>query len=109
MKPDKYNHRAREAFGKSLIDIGVSIFKGVIALFTIVPITIFVKSVLEGKKADVSVIGIFESISVGTFIALMVFILFAVLLGNFFRKEGLRHIHEIENLTRRKRKKTKTK
>jgi hypothetical protein len=32
MNPNNYNPKAREAFAKSLIDIGVAIFKGIVLL-----------------------------------------------------------------------------
>ena len=96
MKPDEYNPKAREAFGKSLIDIGVTIFKGVILLLTVVPITVIAKSVFEGTGRYISVFEILGSISNVTLLSLMVLILFAFFAGHYLRKEGLRHIHELE-------------
>ena len=54
MKPEEYNGKAREAFAKSLIDIGVAIFKGIILLVTVVPITVLAKSAFDSKGNPVS-------------------------------------------------------
>lgn len=96
MKPDKYNPKAREAFGKSLIDIGVAIFKGIILLVTVVPLTLFAKSAFESNGSSISVFKILGSISNETLGSLMGLILVAYFAGHYFRKEGLRHIHELE-------------
>lgn len=54
MKPEEYNPKAREAFGKSLIDVGVGIFKGVVLLFTVAPMTLLIKNGLnENNDIDV--------------------------------------------------------
>ena len=96
MKPDKYNPKAREAFGKSLIDIGVAIFKGIILLVTVVPITVIAKSAFEGTSTSISVFEILGSMSNETLWSLMGLILVAFFGGHYLRKEGLRHIHELE-------------
>lgn len=49
MKPNEYNPKAREAFGKSLIDIGVAIFKGIMLLFTLAPLSFLLKGALDGS------------------------------------------------------------
>lgn len=97
MKPEQLNPKAREAFGKSLIDIGVSVFKGIIALITIIPITTILKGALESNVTNVSLFGVFQTMTNATYIGLILFIFLAAYIGHAFRKEGLRHIHEIEN------------
>ncbi|WP_158522946.1 hypothetical protein [Pseudoalteromonas arctica] len=54
MKPEDYNPKAKEAFGKSLIDIGVAIFKGIILLFTVVPLAAILQIAINGNKKSVS-------------------------------------------------------
>lgn len=44
MKINDYNPKAREAFGKTLVDLGSAIHKSIVLLITVVPITIIFKS-----------------------------------------------------------------
>ena len=97
MKPEQYNPKAREAFGKSLIDIGVAIFKGIFILFTVAPLTFILKGVADGTNKQISLsqlFGFMASTTYGFFLGVLVAALF---LAMYFRKEGLRHIHEMEN------------
>jgi hypothetical protein len=97
MKPDDYNPKAREAFGKSLIDISVAIFKGIILLFTVVPLATILQTAINGNKQSVSLFDMMASLSTATqwtFIGLLAVGFFAAL---SLRKEGLRHIHELES------------
>tara|TARA_R110002096_G_C14590172_1_gene721926 strand:+ start:1532 stop:1834 length:303 start_codon:yes stop_codon:yes gene_type:complete len=96
MEIDDYNPKAREAFGKSLVDIGVSIYKGIIILFTIVPITVILKTTLSNNPKDTNLIMIFGNMSVSNYVTLIVFLIAAFLAAHFFRSEGLKHIHESE-------------
>ena len=97
MKPEDYNPKAREAFAKSLIDIGAAIFKSLMLLITVVPVSLVVKAALDGKDLNVSFLGMWQSFSNGTALAIGSFILIGILVGYYFRKEGLRHLHELEN------------
>ncbi len=96
MKITEYNPKAREAFGKSLVDIGVAIYKGLIILFTVVPITVILKASLETEAQNISIFTPFERMSSSTYLTLLVFLVTAFLAGHFFRSEGLKHIHESE-------------
>ncbi len=96
MKISEYNPKAREAFGKSLVDIGVAIFKSLIVLFTVAPITVLLKAGLENGENQISIISLFTRMSDATYLTLIGFIAFSFFAGHFFRKEGLRHIHEAE-------------
>ncbi len=93
MNPKNYNPKAREAFAKSLIDIGVGIFKSIMTLVIIVPITFILKGALEGKKDFYALSNVSDPLF-NSFIALMVI---GFCLGYYFRREGLRHLHELEN------------
>lgn len=99
MKPEQYNPKAREAFGKSLIDIGVAIFKSIILLITVVPISVIFKGAIEGNESKSSVFEILNSISDTTLISIVILVFAAFLIGHYFRKKGLRHIHETEEKT----------
>ena len=109
MKPEEYNPKAREAFGKSLIDIGVGIFKGIMLLFTIAPLTFMLKGAADGSSKGISLVDLFSFMSTPTYLAFLSVLAGAFVLGHYFRKEGLRHIHEIENSFRCSPNETKSK
>jgi hypothetical protein len=96
MKPDQYNPKAREAFAKSLIDIGVAIFKSIMLLFTVVPLAAIFKSAFDGKAASISLLKIMGSLTSTTQWIILALLFVAFLLGHYLRKEGLRHLHDIE-------------
>lgn len=97
MKPENLNPKAREAFAKTLIEVGVSIFKAIILLVTIAPISVIFKSAFDGKSSNISLLEMAASISGGTQVFLLAILSAAFILGHFFRREGLRHLHELEN------------
>jgi hypothetical protein len=96
MKISEYNPKAREAFGKSLVDVGVAIYKGLIVLFTVVPITVILKASLESETNNVSIFTPFERVSSAAYLTLIVFLIAEFVAGHLFRSEGLKHIHESE-------------
>jgi uncharacterized Tic20 family protein len=96
MKISEYNQKAREAFGKSLVDIGVAIYKGLIILFTVIPITVILKASVESETQNVSIFTPFERMSSATYLTLIAFLITAFVAGYLFRSEGLKHIHESE-------------
>jgi len=95
MKPEQYSPRAREAFGRSLIDIGVSIFKAIMLLITAVPLAAIAKSVFL-PNGQVSVWESLNSVSPSTKAMILLLLMVSFLVGHYFRREGLRHIHESE-------------
>jgi hypothetical protein len=97
MKPDNYNPKAREVFGKSLIDIGVAIFKSIILLITVAPLAAIMQSGFKGEKESISIFEIWLSLSSGTQWTFVIFLILSFIAGALFRQEGLRHIHELEN------------
>jgi len=96
MKPEEYSPKAREAFGKSLIDIGVSIFKGIVLLITVVPVSLILKGALEPEGVEISIVTLVESMSSGTYLLFIGFLGFSFIAGGWFRAEGLWHIHKSE-------------
>lgn len=97
MKPEEYNPKAREAFGQLLIDIGVSIFKAIMLFMTVVPLAALAKGVFLPHEQNVSVWEALVSISPGTQALIFALLIGSFWLGYYFWKEGLRHIHELEN------------
>jgi predicted small integral membrane protein len=95
MNPNNYNPIAREAFARSLIDIGVAIFKGVILLLTIAPLAAIFRSAFDTEE-KISFLSIVDNLTLGTQWLFISLLGGAFILGYFFRKEGLRHLHEME-------------
>ncbi|MFB2684796.1 hypothetical protein ACRN9O_22005 [Shewanella oncorhynchi] len=96
MKPSDYNPKAKEAFGRTLIDIGVAIFKGLMLLFTVAPASIIIKDIFEGGTSRISLYEALAAMSNSTYYMFLGIILIGFLIGHFFRKEGLRYLHEVE-------------
>lgn len=97
MKPEHYNPKAREAFGKSLIDIGVGIYKGIMLLVTLVPMTFVLNCGLQGIDALESFRKLFLFMGTPAYFIFLGLLPIAFYFGEKFRREGLRHIHEIES------------
>lgn len=97
MKSENLNPRAREAFARTLIDVGVSVFKGMILLLTVIPIAAIFKSAFDGVSVEVSLIKIIGTMTIGTYVVFMALLVTAFFVGHLFRKEGLRHLHELED------------
>ena len=104
MKLKEYNPKAREAFGKTLVDIGTAIHKAVILLITVAPITIIFKSFWNKEQSEISISEILKLFSTPTYFVLVGFIIMAMWAGAKFRDDGLKHIHEAEELLSKKEK-----
>jgi hypothetical protein len=96
MRPDQYNPKAREAFGKSLINIGDNIFKSLMLLFTIAPLTFILKVAAE-RNQQISLGELFVFLSPESYLAFLTLMTIAFLLALYFRKEGLGHLHALED------------
>ncbi len=96
MKPESMNPKAREALGKSLIDIGVAIFKSLMLLVTVVPLAALLKVVYSSPPTPIDWSSYIAPLSGITGFATLVFLLLAFLLAGYLRNEGIRHIHEME-------------
>ncbi|OYD21015.1 hypothetical protein [Oceanimonas baumannii] len=97
MKVEDYNPKAREVFGKTLIDISVAIFKGLMLLVTIVPLGFIAKATVEKGDDPLSFIEFVGSMSRDTYFMFSGLLIISFVLGHCLRKEGLKHIHESEN------------
>ncbi len=97
MKTHEYNPKAREAFGKSLIDVSTAIFKAMILLFTVVPLAFVVKNIIENNEKQFSIISSLQSLNNDTFIVILVFYVISFFAAHLLRNEGLKQIHESEN------------
>ena len=95
MKPEDYNPKAREAFAKSLIDAGVAIFRSVLLLFILLPVTYIVKAGLDGKSMSFD--EVLNIISAEMFFIVVALIIFGIWIGVRLRDEGVRHLHDMEN------------
>ncbi len=98
MKPENYNPKARQKFGETLVEIGVAIFKGIMLLFTIAPLTFMLSNVSPKGQIETSVSDLFKFMTSTTYLLFLVLLSFAFFAGHYFRNEGLRHIHESENI-----------
>lgn len=96
MKPEELNPKAREAFGKSLIDIGVAIFKALMLLITVVPLAALLKAMFVEPTTTISWGSILAPFSGLSGLLIIIFLGASFLLGAHLRQEGIRHIHEIE-------------
>lgn len=72
----------------------MAVFKGIILIFTIIPITAILKAIFDSSDSTESMIQEFFSMDDGTYLLLIAFIALSFTIGHIFRKEGLRHIHE---------------
>jgi len=97
MKVSQLNPKAREAFGKSLIDIGVGVFKGIMLLITIAPMTFLLKGGLDGADTAASFSELWRFMRSPMYFAFLALLAFAFFIGDWFRREGLRYIHETES------------
>ncbi len=96
MKVAQLSPKAREAFGKSLIDVGVGIFKGIMLLFTVAPMTFLLKGGLDGANTAASFSELWKLMRSPMYFAFLALLVLAFFIGDLFRREGLRHIHEAE-------------
>ncbi|WP_155826457.1 hypothetical protein [Vreelandella zhanjiangensis] len=96
MKIEEYNSKAREAFGKTLVELGVAVFKGIILLITIIPLGFIAKTIAEENENPISFIEFISSMSNETYLTFIILLSISFILGHALRKEGLRHIHESE-------------
>lgn len=96
--PEQLKPKAREAFGNSLIDIGIGLYKGCILLIISAVLTFGLKVTLDEKSFSKSDLEAFL-LSPSYFIVLFFFLLIALTLvgGVIFQRLGLHHIHESEN------------
>ncbi len=96
MKLKELSPKAREAYGHSMIDAGMAIFKALILLVTVVPISVIFKSLTDNKDTQVTLVTAIERMSPGEYFMLMSFFFLSLTLGCIFRRRGLLHIHEAE-------------
>ena len=88
MKSENYNAKAREAFAKSLIDIGVAILRGVVLLFILSPVTYIVKAGLDGRNASAG--EVLNAIPMSMLFVVVVILAAGIFLGVWFRDVGVR-------------------
>ena len=92
----KLNPKAREALAKSSIDVGVAIFKSVMLVICVLPITLIVKDVIEGDKSAFKLNDILTFIASPKYFILAGLLLLSMLLGLYLRGAGLKILHDME-------------
>ena len=97
MNVSDLNDKAKEAFAKSLIDIGVSIFKGIILTLMVLPATLIVKATIEDNSSKISIVEILGSMSGPTYISFLALLSIAFFAGHLFRKEGVKLLNTIDD------------
>ena len=97
MKIGDLNDKAKEAFAKSLIDIGVAIFKGIILTLMVLPATLIVKATIENNSSKISIIEILGSMTGPTYISFIALLSIAFFAGHTFRKEGIKLLNTIND------------
>jgi hypothetical protein len=93
---NELNPKAREAFGKSLIDSGLAIFKGLMLLLTVVPLLALLKSVFSTPTSTISLSSFVVSLSWPAGALVLIFFAASFLFAAWLQQEGLRHIHVSE-------------
>jgi len=96
VKFDDLNNKGKEAFANSLIEVGVSLFKGVMITIFVLPITLIIKSGIDGKSSSITPQQILSILDGTTYLTLLSFLVGAILIGLYFRHEGLRLLNKIE-------------
>jgi uncharacterized protein YvpB len=91
-KVKNYNPKAKEAFGKSLVDISVSIYKNLIILILITPITFLTTNIFKNTTIILPFINM-ESNSI--YLIGLIFLI-AILIAEWIRNTGLYYINEVE-------------
>ena len=101
MKLKDMNSKAREAFAKSQIDIGVAIFKSIMLLVTTVPIALFIQGGFASEKSTdpISVVKVIQSFSTESQILIGLLFCFALFAGHNLRSTGIKILNEIEDET----------
>lgn len=100
MKIKEYTPKARAAFGQTLVEIGQSIFKGIILLLTIFPLSYIIRTTLEKSEEPLSFFTMVDSMTNGSKVLFLLLLIISFILGDFFRSQGLKHIHQSEILER---------
>lgn len=93
MKFEDYNSRAQEALGQSFMEISNDIFKKLILLVTIVPITAILKVAFDGDKDKTPIFLIFQKMSAPTYLVFLIFVSMTFWLALDIRKKGLWWLH----------------
>ena len=66
-------------------------------LFTVTPMTFLLNGAFDGAGQGVEISALWKFMTSPMYFVFVVILVIAFLVGHYFRQEGLRHIHEIEN------------
>jgi hypothetical protein len=96
MKPEQYSPKAREAFGKSLLDMSSAIANGVVVLIILVPLSLIWKGAFDVSSPVLNAERFWAFMRSPAYFIFLILFAAAVLFAVYARKEGLRHVHEAE-------------
>jgi ABC-type long-subunit fatty acid transport system fused permease/ATPase subunit len=96
VKFEDMNNLAKEAFAKSQIDIGVGIFKAIMLLVLVFPITLIIKEGVDGKTSPITPQDVLNSLDPTTYVTLISFLGGALVLAILLRNSGLKYLNKIE-------------
>ena len=99
MEIEDMNAKAREAFGKHLLDISLAINKGIMLLMTIVPLGMTAKSIFGGEAVDFMIV--LKKMGSPIWYVFLALLCLSFVLSFIFREQGLKHIHESSKLKAR--------
>lgn len=95
MKYHQCNKKAKEAWGKCLVDLSLHIARGIISLMVFGPIAYLYKNGTDGVSGSQSISmhhRIMEDAIIGFSIISLIAV--AVILAIYFQRTGIRYIHE---------------
>lgn len=101
MKVSEYNPTARAAFGQSLVDIGVSVFRAIVMLLSVAPLTLALTWIFQHPGEDIGIVESWVSVSGEVYCVVLVFLFASFLIGHCFRAWGLEHIHKASEASTR--------
>jgi len=94
MKVKGYNPKTKEAYGKTFVDIGVSILKSTFLIVIVGPMTLFLKSLLDEKKSLWELLSTVATAD--NFWIWAVLCAFSLGTGTWLRNRGLQIMNEVE-------------
>lgn len=86
---------AKKAFAQSLIDVSVSIYKKIILLVMMLPLTILINSIINNSSQNISLNGLFEIIGLHNMMTICIFVIIFVLIAESLRSRGLEILNQI--------------
>ena len=96
MKQEDLNPKAREALAKSCIDVGVGIFKAIMLVIFVLPITLIVKDIFDGEGQSITFEQFWQFLSSPAYFVLGLSLVLSMIIGLYIRGMGLKILHQME-------------